>query len=565
MTSELPVPSEGTGVPPEDHGQHAAATAPTKTRWLIFALCCGTSFILYLHRYTWGFAKPYVREEFGWPEWQLGLLDGFFSASYAVGQIPSGILCDWFGPHLLLGSIIVLWSLSMGGVALATGITSMSAARLLFGLTQSGCYPTLSKVSKLWFPLSVRTSVQGWIATFFGRGGGAVSFFLFGSVLIGWLGLTWRGALVVLTLIGIAFAGVFLALFRNTPRDHPWTNAAEAELISEGNPEVTVATRTALRWSDVLRSGNLMVFFFQQFTSAFADNVYVYWIPLFLLTAKHVDVKAAGWMAALPLLGGAVGGTLGGMLQSYFIVTTGNRRWSRSLIGLAGKMLATVFMFVSLGFESAVVIVCIFGVVKFFSDWTQPAVWGTVTDIAGRNAASVFGTVNMVGSVAAFAAGPTMGLIIMAYSQQFSVQDEVVRAEQLASVKDVSAVKVDYARLEHMNLAEGTLRGTVYRAETRVATFEVSKGGEFSFTSVGASTAQPVSAGSRLDRIRGRLTIRWTAPPGENHLVVSYDYLDYASGWSALFVVLGLVYLASSLSWLFIDCTKKLERDEPVQ
>jgi len=60
---------------------------PSNIRWLIFALACGTSFVLYLHRYTWGFAKHYVAEEFGWSEWQLGFLDSAFSASYGIGQI----------------------------------------------------------------------------------------------------------------------------------------------------------------------------------------------------------------------------------------------------------------------------------------------------------------------------------------------------------------------------------------------------------------------------------------------------------------------------------------------
>ena len=54
---------------------------PTRVRWVIFALACATSFVLYLHRYTWGLVKPKVAEEFGWSEWQLGLLDSAFSAS----------------------------------------------------------------------------------------------------------------------------------------------------------------------------------------------------------------------------------------------------------------------------------------------------------------------------------------------------------------------------------------------------------------------------------------------------------------------------------------------------
>jgi len=48
---------------------------------------------------------------------------------------------------------------------------------------------------------------------------------------------------------------------------------------------------------------------------------------------------------------------------------------------------------------------------KFFSDWSQPTWWGTVTDIGGPAAGRVFGMVNTVGSMGAFAAGPAMGYV----------------------------------------------------------------------------------------------------------------------------------------------------------
>src|SRR5438132_13911209 len=59
--------------------------APTRVRSLVFALACGISFLLYLHRYTWGFVKKDVRDEFGWDPSTLGWLDGLFGISYGVG------------------------------------------------------------------------------------------------------------------------------------------------------------------------------------------------------------------------------------------------------------------------------------------------------------------------------------------------------------------------------------------------------------------------------------------------------------------------------------------------
>jgi hypothetical protein len=31
------------------------------------------------------------------------------------------------------------------------------------------------------------------------------------------------------------------------------------------------------------------------------------------------------------------------------------------------------------------------------------------------------------------------------------------------------------------------------------------------------------------------------------------------AGWTALFVMIGVVYIASALSWLFIDCTQTVD------
>jgi hypothetical protein len=381
-------------------------------------------------------------------------------------------------------------------------------------------------------------------------------------VLIGWFELTWRQAVLVLTVLGCVFGALFLYLFRNTPKEHPWANDAEADIINEGEVESVSATRSALRWSVVLKSSNMKVFFVQQFTSAFADNVYVYWIPLFLLTAKGVDTKSAGWMAALPLLGGAFGGMIGGKLQSYFIVTTGNRRWSRSWIGLIGKFLATVFIFVSLAFNDAVWIVSVFFVVKFFSDWSQPTVWGTITDIAGRNAASVFGIINTVGSIAAFLAGPLMGLTIMYFSDSYDVAGDSIVADTSEFVEERQSTRTTFSKLEHVNVAQGSLTGKVYSGGEVTHTFAVDKRGEFNFKPTSENAAVPTTPRCRLKRDRGLITIEWKSPPPDQRLVVDYQYIDYSNGWAMLFVALGLLYLISSLCWLFIDCTIPLDPDD---
>jgi ACS family glucarate transporter-like MFS transporter len=384
-------------------------------RFLVLALACGLSFLLYLHRYAWGFIKKDVQEEFGWGPVTLGWLDGMFPLTYGVGQVPAGMLCDWFGARVLLGGSVLVWSASLAGLALATGLASMAAARLIFGAAQASCYPILSKVSKNWFPPSMRTTAQGLIATFFGRCGGAASFLLFGPLLLGWFALTWREAVLLLSGLGLVAGVVFLVLFRNTPREHPSANEAEADLITAGDPEAAHGAGSRVRWSALLRNPSVLFLLLRAVLSNLADVLYVNWLPFYLRTEMDLNVAKAGWLAALPLLGGAIGGACSGALQSWLIHLVGYR-WARSGVALAGKSLAAILMLTVLGLESAVVVCFIFLAVKFFSDWEQPAEWGAATDLGGRSAATVFACVNTAGSLGGFLAGPLIGLVLSHFS-----------------------------------------------------------------------------------------------------------------------------------------------------
>ena len=392
------------------------ARPATRTRLLVLALSCAVSFVLYLQRYAWGFIKKDVQDEFGWDSVTLGWLDGLFGISYGVGQIPAGMLCDWFGVHLLLGSIILLWSLALAGFAWATTLPGMAAARIVFGLAQAGCYPALGKASKNWFPLATRTFAQGLIATFFGRGGGAAAFFLFGTVLLGWLELPWRWAVGIFTMLGIVVGVAFLLLFRNTPREHPWANEEEQALITAGDPSAATAVGSRLAWSRLVRNRTMQFLLLRSFASNLADVLFVNWVPLYLRTEKELGSLAAGWMAAVPLIGGALGGLASGAMQSYFIRRTGSRRWVRRLVGMTGKLMAALLVLNCLRAQDALTVSCLLFAVKFFADWEQPAEWGTVSDIAGCTGASAFACVNATGSIGNFAAGPLVGATLLVFS-----------------------------------------------------------------------------------------------------------------------------------------------------
>lgn len=140
---------------PDSHEQ------PSRIRWLVFSMACGTSWMLYLHRYTWNIIRPQLQEEYGFSNTELETLGSIFYFGYAFFQIPSGIVSDLFGTHLFLGSITLTWAICLPLLGVVGTFLGLAVIRVIFGSAQAGAYPALGQVTRTWFPLRTRTRVQG--------------------------------------------------------------------------------------------------------------------------------------------------------------------------------------------------------------------------------------------------------------------------------------------------------------------------------------------------------------------------------------------------------------------
>lgn len=399
---------------------------PTAIRRRIFALACGTSFLLYLHRYTWNMVGPELQRDHDLTNTQAQLLFSLFYYTYAGFQVPSGILIDRTGPHRFLSVGIVSWSLALAGLALAPALWMLGAVRLLFGLGQAGCYPALTKTSRSWFPASRRTVLQGWIATTAGRSGGALAPIILGSVLMGPLGLSWQTSLLILAGAGIAWGVIFAIGFRDTPADHPGVNEAEKALIAENEKPAAADSAERFPWGRAVRSPSLGAFIVQQFLDAGSDVAFVSLMGAYFLRARGFDFSKTGWLASLPLWGGALGGIVGGWLNDRLIYRTGNRRWTRSGVGAVGKLIGCGMLALVTKPEDGLMAGLALMLAKFFSDWSQPTVWGTCTDLGGRFSATVFSIINTAGTLGGVAMPIIFGLVLDAYTTKIVKDDTTI-------------------------------------------------------------------------------------------------------------------------------------------
>ncbi|MEX1232144.1 MAG: MFS transporter [Planctomycetaceae bacterium] len=414
---------------------------PTNVRFLILCLGCVTSFLLYAHRATWNFVGPELEQSYGFDRKEISLLYSCFSITYGTLPIPLGVLCDSVGPYLFLAAIIFLWSLALGLQGWVTSIFGLAAVRVTFGAAQSGCYPALSKVTYSWFPPSSRTVMQGLIASFSGRIGGAVSPILLGTILMGYCGLSWQMSLLIMAVVGFAFGGVFLWLFRDSPESDSRVNDAERHLIAEGRaPATPSATRAVLPWSKALKNRSMVLFLTQQAMNAGVDTFYMAFLGDYFLNAKGYDIKAAGLLTSIPLWGGALGGLMGGFCNDFLIRRTGSRRRARSTVAFIGFFIGSLMIFLVSELDNGVAAACALFGAKLFIDTTQPTVWGTCTDLGGRFSATVLGIINTAGMVGGLAVPVIFGFILDANTIAKVVEGETVRIPNYQPVLIVIAV-----------------------------------------------------------------------------------------------------------------------------
>ena len=86
----------------------------------------------YFDRVNLSVSQDALHSAFGITTVQFGYLLSAYSWTYALMQLPSGVLLDRFGVRQIGRISTLLWSIASFGAATATGLKSFLAARLSY-------------------------------------------------------------------------------------------------------------------------------------------------------------------------------------------------------------------------------------------------------------------------------------------------------------------------------------------------------------------------------------------------------------------------------------------------
>src|SRR6187401_3263451 len=90
--------------------KNSSIQQPTKVRFSILAAVFVNVVINYMDRSNISVAAPLISDAFKLTPVQLGLVFSAFGWTYAVFQIPGGILADRLGPRIVYTVSLIMWS-----------------------------------------------------------------------------------------------------------------------------------------------------------------------------------------------------------------------------------------------------------------------------------------------------------------------------------------------------------------------------------------------------------------------------------------------------------------------
>lgn len=214
----------------------------TTVRWKVFAIIFMLVIINMIDRASLPIAMPIISEEFKLNNTMQGLILSSFFWTYAVMQIPGGLLADRFGPRKVVTWSTVLWGTAQMLLAVCSGGISLLIARMFLGGSEAPVFPSGTKLNATW----LRSSERARGATFMDAGGplGAA----LGGIIISWLIIffgSWRLAFIIAGAATVALGIVAWLYLRDLPTQHPCINQEEIDYIEQGQVQ-TIDNTTAI-------------------------------------------------------------------------------------------------------------------------------------------------------------------------------------------------------------------------------------------------------------------------------------------------------------------------------
>jgi ACS family D-galactonate transporter-like MFS transporter len=272
---------------------------PRRSWQIAFLLSLGV-LVNYFDRVNLSVSHEALIAAFGISNVTFGYLSGAYNWTYALCQLPIGVLLDRFGVKRIGRVSTFVWSIASFSAAAAPGIPSLFGARFLLGVGEAPTFPANAKAVGLWFPpraRSLATAIFDSSAKF----SSAIGVPLLGLIL---LRIGWRWSFALTGLISILYFLLFWRMYRDPSEDESLSETERAAIVSG-------AQETEWKQESAGQERSLGFLLGQRkvigLAIGFGSYNYVFyllltWLPSYLSLALHIELYRSFLYTSLPWL-----------------------------------------------------------------------------------------------------------------------------------------------------------------------------------------------------------------------------------------------------------------------
>ena len=346
----------------------------------------------YIDRGSLAIANTTIRADLGISATRMGVLLSAFSLSYAISQLPMGILLDRYGERIVLGLGMFLWSATQAATGLIRGFASFFAARIGLAVGESPFVVSAVKSVSDWFDVRDRATPMGIVnsATTLGQA-------IAPPILtVAMLAFGWRGMFMLIGIPGLLLSIVWYTFYRD--RKSVPLNETERACLDASGPRSKLSGISLSQWLDLFRLRTMWGMMLGFGGINYTVWLYMSWMPNYLEAEHHVSVAATGVIAIIPFLCGAIGMFLSGVIADFLVrrglpaITTHK---TLLVTGMTCSAICTLLVPYIPGATGAAFGI---GMALFFTYLAGNSGWGLVQSIAPSGIVASVGTIQNFGS-----------------------------------------------------------------------------------------------------------------------------------------------------------------------
>ena len=386
----------------------------TRVRYAMLSLVFINVMINYLDRSNLSVAAATISKDLHLSSVQMGFIFSAFGWTYAILQIPGGLIADRFAPRVLYAFCLITWSIVTFMQGFARGFVSLFGLRLATGAFEAPSYPINNRIVTSWFPNHERASA---IALYVSGQFIGLAFFTPVLVTIQYY-FGWQGLFFTTGLIGILWGLIWYFFYRD-PLDHATVNAAELDYIEKGGGLISgkkydTGQLSVWNWANmkqVFTNRTLWGVYIGQFCMNAMLWFFLTWFPTYLVQYRGLSFIKSGYLASIPFLAACGGLLLSGFVSDYLI------RQGKS-IGVARKTPIIIGLLVSASIVGAnysnnTAFIIFFMALAFFGAGMALISWVFVSILAPKHLIGLTGGVfNFMGNLASIIVPIVIGFLV---------------------------------------------------------------------------------------------------------------------------------------------------------